>query len=213
MLRCSLTFSMKLVLRKNETQLSRFSSSLVSAISHKVTKQWYWTLHNLQITTSPTKSFPACSVFISRFLVMVSNKGYFSASVLKPRTESTSNYQLTSLPQFSSFITPRHGPRRQHHSFWYANCFSLPREYVYRAVAQKRFWYNRPSLDRCIATAIQATVLFINVVLTWWIDESHELSQCSQYAGRCEAEHCVTMFDFSEQCLILVNSVCVRRTS
>jgi hypothetical protein len=33
------------------------------------------------------------------------------------------------------------------------------RERVYRVVAQKRDWYNRPLHDRCIATALQATLL------------------------------------------------------
>jgi hypothetical protein len=50
------------------------------------------------------------------------------------------------------FITPRHGPRREHRSCSYANRFSLARECVYRVVAQKRVWYTRLSHDRCIAT-------------------------------------------------------------
>jgi hypothetical protein len=39
--------------------------------------------HTLQISTVHAKSFPACSVFTTRFLVTVSNDGYSSASALK----------------------------------------------------------------------------------------------------------------------------------
>jgi hypothetical protein len=56
------------------------------------------------------------------------------------------------------FITPRHGPRRQHLSFSYANRFPLPRERVYGAVAQKRVWYIRLSRCRRIVTALHATI-------------------------------------------------------
>jgi hypothetical protein len=61
----------------------------------------------------------------------------------------------------TSFITPRHGPRRQHRSFSYAKSFPLPRERVYRAVAQKQVWYNNRSHDCCVATAIHATILIL----------------------------------------------------
>jgi hypothetical protein len=37
-------------------------------------------LHNSQITTAPAKPFPACCVFISRFLATASNSGDYSAS-------------------------------------------------------------------------------------------------------------------------------------
>jgi hypothetical protein len=40
--------------------------------------------------------------FTRRFLITVSNNDYSSASVPKPRTELTANFQLTWLPQFSS---------------------------------------------------------------------------------------------------------------
>jgi hypothetical protein len=39
--------------------------------------------HTLHITTTYTKSFPVCSVFIRRFRVTASNNGYSSASGLK----------------------------------------------------------------------------------------------------------------------------------
>jgi hypothetical protein len=39
--------------------------------------------HTLQITSVHAKSFPACCVFTTRFLVMAYNNGYSSASGLK----------------------------------------------------------------------------------------------------------------------------------
>jgi hypothetical protein len=51
--------------------------------SHKSNYSAIANLHNLQIITGPTKPFPACCVFTSHSLVMVSNSGDSSASALK----------------------------------------------------------------------------------------------------------------------------------
>jgi hypothetical protein len=40
-------------------------------------------IHNLQITTAPAKSFPACYAFTSRSLVTASSSGDSSSSALK----------------------------------------------------------------------------------------------------------------------------------
>jgi hypothetical protein len=58
-------------------------------------------------------------------------------------------------------ITPRHGPHRKqlfhccikHLLPNNGRCSVVSRERVYRAVAQNRPWYIRPSRGRCIATA------------------------------------------------------------
>jgi hypothetical protein len=47
------------------------------------------------------KSFPACRVFTTHFLVTAPNNGYSPASVLNFHRELTANYQLTRLSQFS----------------------------------------------------------------------------------------------------------------
>jgi hypothetical protein len=61
-------------------------------------------LHNSQMTTAPFKSFPACCIFTSRFLVTASNSGNSSAS----RAQVLSERRLPS------------------------NCLSFPRKFPYR---------------------------------------------------------------------------------
>jgi hypothetical protein len=115
-------------------------------------------LHTLQITAANTKSSPACNVFTSRSPATAYNSGDSSASCahrLQHRTTCQLSTDFVAPVLFC--ITPRRGLRRQHRSFWYANCFPLVRERVYQAVAQKLVWYNRPSHYRCIASAIHAT--------------------------------------------------------
>jgi hypothetical protein len=83
-------------------------------------------LHNSQITTEPAKPFPACCVFTSRYLVTASNSGDSSASALKsspnggslPTAPSLHSlpYRTDSVGPIVFLMTPRHGPRRQHHS-------------------------------------------------------------------------------------------------
>jgi hypothetical protein len=128
-------------------------------------------LHNSQITTSPTKPFPGCCFFTSCSLATTSNSGDSLASRAQvllsqmPVQNSTVNWtaapsllslpcraQLHWFPQFSSSYLLG------------ADCADntpfppLPRERVYRAVAQERVWYNRPSHDRSIEKAIHATL-------------------------------------------------------
>jgi hypothetical protein len=78
--------------------------------------------HILQITTAPSKTFPACYVFSSHSLVTASNIGDFSASTLKSSLHSLP-YRTDLVAPVFFLITPRHGPHRQHRSFSYANRF------------------------------------------------------------------------------------------
>jgi hypothetical protein len=77
-------------------------------------------LHTLQITTAHAKTFPACCVFNSRFLVTASNSGDSSSSCAQfiPSTfQYRTNFQLSTelIAPFLFFIIPRRGPHRQHH--------------------------------------------------------------------------------------------------
>jgi hypothetical protein len=91
-------------------------------------------LDNSQITAAPAKHFPACCVFISRFLATASKSGDSSASrtqvlLSQPPVQILLNCELnysaiSSQPPLQSstelvalilfFITPRRGPHRQH---------------------------------------------------------------------------------------------------
>jgi hypothetical protein len=94
----------------------------------------------LQITTAHAKSFPASCVFTSLSLVTAFNSGDSAASALQVLSEwrLSSNCEFLVQQTFSSqtnwlltdfvapvvfHITPRHGPRRQSHSFSSANRF------------------------------------------------------------------------------------------
>jgi hypothetical protein len=85
--------------------------------------------HTLQITTN---SFPACCVFSSRSVVTASKSVDSSVSALKFSlnggslpTDSFLHRPVQNWLGCPSclLITPRHGPRRQHRSFSYANRF------------------------------------------------------------------------------------------
>jgi hypothetical protein len=94
-------------------------------------------LHVLQINITHAKSFPACYIFSSRFLITASNNGDSSASALKPFLNGRSfqlhlfftdfRIELTLLPPIVFFITPRHGPRRQQCLFSNAKRFRRER--------------------------------------------------------------------------------------
>jgi hypothetical protein len=93
--------------------------------------------YNSQTTTATAKSFPACCVFTSRFLVTASNNGNSTASALKS--------SLHSLPYWTDLVasvvfkaTHRHGPRRDTPFPTIPLLLlvdSLLQERVYRAVA------------------------------------------------------------------------------
>jgi hypothetical protein len=76
-----------------------------------------------------SKFFQACCVFTSRSLVTASNTGNSSASALKSTlnvgSRPTHNlpYRTNLIAPVVLLITPRHGLRRQHRLFSYANCF------------------------------------------------------------------------------------------
>jgi hypothetical protein len=81
-------------------------------------------LHNSQITTAPSKPFPACCVFISHSLATASNKGESSASCAQvlssqpPMQNSTKLIAPTVL-----VVTSRHRPHRKHCSSIAASVF------------------------------------------------------------------------------------------
>jgi hypothetical protein len=72
-------------------------------------------LYNSQITTEPTKPFPACYVFISHSLVMVSNNGDSPASHTQVLS-SQSPTQKSQLGLYPLLITSQHEPHRKHSS-------------------------------------------------------------------------------------------------
>jgi hypothetical protein len=69
-------------------------------------------LNTLQITTAPDKSFPACCVFTSRYLVTASNSGDSPASVLNSSFHRLL-YRTDMVAPIVFLITPRHGPSRK----------------------------------------------------------------------------------------------------
>jgi hypothetical protein len=87
-------------------------------------------LHSSQITAAPAEPFPACCVFISRFLAAASNSGDSSAS----RSQVLSSQP----PAQNCLTTSRHGLRRNtpFPTNYIVACV-LSRERVYRIIAQK----------------------------------------------------------------------------
>jgi hypothetical protein len=105
-------------------------------------------LHNSQISTAPTKSFPACCVFTSRSLVAASSSGNSSASALKsslnggfPATASFPHrlqYGTDFVASVVLLVTPLHGPSRKTRFQKYLYCcmrIRCARERVYPVVA------------------------------------------------------------------------------
>jgi hypothetical protein len=106
----------------HESELQGISAPPLISI-HKPTE------HN-KSPQHPLSLFPACSVFISRSLATPSNSGYFQLNALKSSLNGGSlpiasfphslPYRTDLVVPVVFFITPRHGPRRQHHSSLYA---------------------------------------------------------------------------------------------
>jgi hypothetical protein len=72
-------------------------------------------VHYLQITAAPSKPFPACCVFTSRYLVTASNSVHFSASrpqVLSPQPPMQNSTEL--IAPSVLVITSRHRSHRKH---------------------------------------------------------------------------------------------------
>jgi hypothetical protein len=107
-------------------------------------------LHNSQIITARDKPIPACSVFTSLSLATASNSGHSSASRAQvlfshPPVQFSTNNWLNPL-----LLTSWDGPHRNtpFPTVILLLCkYSLLRECVYRAVAQKRSLFTEPQLS------------------------------------------------------------------
>jgi hypothetical protein len=89
----------------------------VTTLNYRAITDFY----TLQITTAYAKNFPACFVFISRYLVTASNIGDFSTTPTKPSLHSlpynslsTDSVTIELTSKLVSVITSRLGPRRKH---------------------------------------------------------------------------------------------------
>jgi hypothetical protein len=113
-------------------------------------------LHNSQITTAPAKPFSSLSslsVPWQRLLtVEILQFHALKFSLQNSRTTLSSKLVL------SLYLGTDH---IENTALLLLRSCLLVRESVYRAVAQKRPWHIRPSLGRCIAAALHATILCV----------------------------------------------------
>jgi hypothetical protein len=158
--------------------VTRFIDHLYTRLGNISTYSATADLHNTPITTAPAKPFPACCVFTNRSLTTASTIEILQLHALRLSSQPPmqNSRELTycvisSQPPLQSstelvapvlfFVTPRRGPCRQH-PFSNSSCTV---EYVFVSAGvclpsrcSETVWYNRPSHDRCIATAILATI-------------------------------------------------------